>query len=223
MIGTCFSTAELRQVLRRIGCLGVEKSSDHDLHSQGVALAGKPNAGAKLLHKALDRKYKSTIGKFDIATTAESVLALWREFLQQGDIPGAYWAVLTHPVADEWLIQSVFGEVHMLSHLVGAANRADIRRLKQMEIENAELQEKIGRQETQLRDAIIKRDDTIRDLRTQLGEVITKNHRSTQVSAESGSDAKEAIIVDLDRRLKRAEAVLRAIGRPAFNRPFRTD
>ena len=46
----------------------------------------------------------------------------------------------------------------MLSHLVGAANRADIRRLRQLEAENAELQAKIERQQHQLRDAIIARD-----------------------------------------------------------------
>jgi hypothetical protein len=206
IIGTCFSTAELRVVLGRIGCLGVDKSSEHELHSQGVALAGKPHAGAKLLHKALDRKYKSTIGKFDSATSVESLQSLWKDFLQQGDIPGAYWAILTHPKANQRLIQNVFGEVHMLSHLVGAANRADIRRLRQMEIENSELQDKVARQQSQLRDAITKRDDAIRELRRELQETIARHHRSAQGSSECSSGAKDTIIVELDRKLKRAEA-----------------
>ncbi len=207
IIGTCFSTGELRQVLGRIGCVGVEKSSDHDLHSQGVSLAGKPNAGAKVLHKALDRKYKGIIEKFDSATSVEALQALWKDSLQQGDIPGAYWAILTHPVASERLIQNVFGEVHMLSHLVGAANRADIRRLRQMEIENAELLDKIERQQAQLRDSIVKRDNTIQELRGELQEAIANLHRSAPVSSESSSDSKDAIIASLDRKLRREEAM----------------
>ncbi|MFB9125872.1 hypothetical protein ACFFYR_22970 [Paraburkholderia dipogonis] len=38
--------------------------------------------------------------------------------------------------------QKAFGELHMLSHLVGAANRADIRRLVALEEENAALKRK---------------------------------------------------------------------------------
>jgi hypothetical protein len=209
IIGTCFSNSELRQVLGRIGCLGRETSSDHDLHGQAVALAGNQNSGARVLHKALDRKYKGTIGKFNNAKSVESLQMLWREFLQRGEIPGAYWAILTHPTADEDLIQNAFGEVHMLSHLVGAANRADIRRLKQMELENAELQEKIARQQAQLRDSIVKRDDTIRDLKTQLAEAITRNYRSVEISPEVAPDASASIIDDLDRKLRR-EATSRA-------------
>jgi hypothetical protein len=36
----------------------------------------------------------------------------------------------------------------MLSHLVGAANRADIRRLRELESENVALQDKVARQQS---------------------------------------------------------------------------
>ena len=49
--------------------------------------------------------------------------------------PGPYWALLTHPTANKDLIGEAFSDVHMLSHLVGAANRADIRRLQELERE----------------------------------------------------------------------------------------
>lgn len=52
----------------------------------------------------------------------------------------------------------------MLSHLVGAANRADIRRLRQLEQANTELEAKVGRQQQHLRDAILSREATIRAL-----------------------------------------------------------
>jgi hypothetical protein len=67
----------------------------------------------------------------------------------------------------------------MLSHLVGAANRADIRRLRQLEDENAELNAKVGRQQQQLRDAVVSREATIRELRHILEERITHDRDST--------------------------------------------
>ena len=93
------------------------------------------------------------------------------------EIPGAYWAVLTHPQATEELVRHVFGEVHMLSHLVGAANRADIRRLRELETENAALQDKVARQQTQLRDAVVSRDATIANLNEVLGKAIASAQR----------------------------------------------
>ena len=39
IIGTCLSTAELRQLLIRLELPGADTASDHDLHGQGVLLA----------------------------------------------------------------------------------------------------------------------------------------------------------------------------------------
>ena len=65
--------------------------------------------------------------------SAAEVRASWDQALEVGDIPGGYWAVMTHSATSEALVRHVFGEIHMLSHLVGAANRADISRLRQLE------------------------------------------------------------------------------------------
>jgi regulator of replication initiation timing len=46
----------------------------------------------------------------------------------------------------------VFGDVHMLSHLVGAANRADIRRLAALDRDNAELHERLDRQQARMQE-----------------------------------------------------------------------
>src|SRR5215468_4402580 len=42
-------------------------------------------------------------------------------------------------------MRKAFGDVHMLSHMVGAANRADIRRLCRLEEENAALSASLSR------------------------------------------------------------------------------
>ena len=94
----------------------------------------------------------------------------------------------------------------MLSHLVGAANWADIRRLRQLESEKAELENKIGRQQQKLRDVVVSRDATIPELRRALEERIVHERTS---AAEHRSEPHQRILadltVDLKRRLATAE------------------
>jgi hypothetical protein len=170
IIGTCLSTAELRQVLLKIGRKEATGATEHDVHASAVLVAGKHQDGAKLLHKALDRRHRVAISQFDRAKSAGEVRALWREASKRGDIPGAYWAALTHPATNETLVREIFAEVHMLSHLVGAANRADIRRLRQLEDEKADLEARLARQQEQLRDAVTNRDRALRELEARGGQ-----------------------------------------------------
>lgn len=164
VIGTCLTTAELRQVLLRLNVRGAAAASDHSLHQTAVTLAGSVDAGAKHLQKALDRRHRTALNQFAKAKDEPALAALWDDAVKRGDIPGAYWAVLTHPAATAQIVKQAFGEVHMLSHLVGAANRADIRRLRQLEADNAALAATLERQQRQLRDGFTSRDDAIRRL-----------------------------------------------------------
>src|SRR5690606_12753683 len=125
----------LRRILGKAEFV-TEGLSDHELHGQGVTLAGQQGIAAKLLHKALDNRHRQAIVQLTKAKCEREVAAFWREAVKGGDIPGAYWATLTHPRVSDQQVRLMFGEVHMLSHLVGAANRADIRRLNALEAEN---------------------------------------------------------------------------------------
>ena len=206
IIGTCLSTAELRQIFVKLGRKEATTASEHDLHASGVLIAGQRRAGAKLLHKALDRRHRVTINQFDKAKTTEEVCAAWKEAMQRGEIPGAYWAALTHPATDDVLLREIFGDVHMLSHLVGAANRADIRRLRQLESEMAELEANAERQQQQLRDAVVSRDSSIRELTRLLEERSVREHTSVAATPSDGDlRILEALASDLKRRLGTAE------------------
>ena len=168
IVGTCLSNAELRHVLVRLNATGAELADDHELHVLGVMLAGRREAGAKLLQRALDRRHGLSIKQYARAKDEEALRRLWDKSIQSGDIPGAYWALLSHPVATEEVVKKAFRDVHMLSHLVGAANRADIRRLRQLEEEIGGLTEKLNRQQQHLRDGFTSRDETIRRLNEAL-------------------------------------------------------
>src|SRR5262245_8760100 len=81
IIGTCLSTAELRQVLRRANVPGVDAVSEHELHCLGVMAASRRESGARLLQKALDRRHASAVAGFARATDP----AMLRSMLQEGD------------------------------------------------------------------------------------------------------------------------------------------
>jgi hypothetical protein len=180
IVGTCLSAGELRQILARLDIAIDETASDHDLHGRGVVAARSRQGGGKPLNKALDRRHHVAINQFAKARTDAAVGALWTDAVRRGDIPGAYWAVLTHPATSEALRRKVFGEVHMLSHLVGAANRADIRRLHQLEQENAALAAKVERQQAARRHRVARGEAP----RTRGGAVGTDRGRCRRQTAE---------------------------------------
>ena len=207
IIGTCLTTSELRHVLIKMQLLGAEKESDHELHGRAVLLAQKRDQASKLLQKALDRRHRLIVNQFSKARTTDELGTLWAAAVQRAEIPGAYWAVLTHPQVSEDLARHAFGEVHMLSHLVGAANRADIRRLRDLEGENAALQEKLARQQKQLRDAIVTRDATIANLNEALGKAIVSARRDDNTPAFPADDAERDATIHLVGDLRRRLAI----------------
>jgi hypothetical protein len=171
IIGTCLSAAELRQFFIKHGDADAKAASDHTLHASGVRAAGKHDLVGKLLNKALDNRHETAIRRFAKASSAAEVRALWQEAFEQGGIPGGYWAVLTHPATDRPLVEEVFGQVHMLSHMVGSSNRVDITRLRTLERELGERDEKISRQEARLSEGSRERSELLRKVEGLEGEV----------------------------------------------------
>lgn len=170
IIGTCLGTHELRKLVPKFTALDPQRASDLEIHHAAVELAIEGGAGGKALQKALDTRYAGALRRFAAARDGDAVLALWNEALASGDIPPAYWALMTHPAATMEVRQAAFGELHMLSHLVGAANRADLRRLVALEADNVALQAKTERQQTRLHEMSRERDaarDALAELRAR--------------------------------------------------------
>lgn len=203
IIGTCLTTAELRRAMGRALKADVGGCSDHDLHAQAVGLCGHHGPAAKLLQKTLDARHEAVVKRFMRLHDEAAVLAAWAEARQAGDIPGAYWAVLSHPDTSHAGLRRVFGDVHMLSHLVGAANRADIRRLTALEAENAALRDKVERQQRSLHEQIATRDATIR----RLGQLAAAGIKAAPVPDEAdGLAGLRHLVGDLQTRLDRETA-----------------
>ena len=157
IIGTCLGTADLRKLVPKFSEVE-RKAGDLEIHHAAVQLASQSAQGSKALNKLLDTLFAADIKRFQSCRSVEELQAVWNERLKNGEVPGAYWAIMTHPLVSAHLQQRVFGEVHMLSHLVGAANRADIRRLIALEEENARLKDKADRQQQRLHQLGAERD-----------------------------------------------------------------
>ena len=185
VIGTCLSTAELRKLMATHVLVG--ELSDLDVHHEAVKLAAQGGAVAKSLHKLLDHRHEAVVRRFARVHGEKALTSLWETAWQQGEVPGAYWSVLTHRDTTAALRQRVFGEVHMLSHLVGAANRADIRRLPAIEGENVELRERAERQQLRSQEAFEEKDRAIAMLRQKLA--VAEARRATADGTSASSSA----------------------------------
>lgn len=169
----------------------------------GVLLADRPDQGAKLLQRALDRRHEGTINRFGKARDDAAVGVLWQQAIKGGDIPGAYWAVLTHADSSDKLVQKAFGDIHMLSHLMGATNCADLQRMRLLEDENSVLAGKLERQQKQLRDGFVERDEKIRRLTHLLAEKIQDDSENYPNDSAGEAATLKATVADLSRRLAR--------------------
>lgn len=167
VIGTCLDTAELRKIAKRAGAKHDGPISDYEVHVSFVSAADDKNILSLAAHKALDKKYTSQIKCYSRAKSVDQLVALWDESLGRGDVPGGVWATLTHPRCDDALRARVFEEVHMLSHQVGAGQRADLKKLTQTENALAALQRDFDALHARSHRQLEEREQRIHDLERQ--------------------------------------------------------
>ncbi len=211
IIGTCLGTAALRRLVFKATDHRDEDLSDHEIHKLAVSMASARTIGSKLLHKALDEQHAAAIRRFDKAADVAELKVLWDQARARGEIPGAYWAIITHPLATEPLVRDVFGDVHMLSHLVGAANRADIRRLAEIEAENARLGEKTRRQEERMRQSAIRHAAEVERLQGLALDRIMANRDAARNRETPDGEDLEQIIARLDQKSRKDASRLQTV------------
>lgn len=154
IVGTCLTVSELRRICRKCGDTVPDTASDYEAHVFLVGQAQVAGGGpAKYLQRFLDKKYRRDLRAFWKVEDPAALRRMWRERADAGDIPGPFWALVSHPCAPEDFLREVYGEVHMLSHRVGAANRADLARLTRLEDQLAEARAALDEAKTAMRQA----------------------------------------------------------------------
>jgi len=190
ILGTCLTLADLRALARKLP-LKIRQGFpvDYQLHGFFVKEADQPGRAAKMLTKLLDRKHSAAIRRLRGIKDTKGLEDSWVEAMAAGDIPGPYWAILSHPAATTELSERMFADVHMLSHLVGASNRGDIRRLTELEEENASLRDKLAKQQNHHRLRLDEKEKVINALHDQLHHDPERAIRITTPAAPDGDGA----------------------------------
>ena len=133
----------------------------------------------------MNKKYENSIRNFRKCGYPQEILNLWRESYDVGNIPGPYWAALRHPEIDYEVTIKLYSDVHMLSHLVGSSNRADIARLSELEFELADAMEKN-------KSLIVRNREKVNKLRNE----IERNYRTITRLERENSNLKVRLFVD---------------------------
>jgi len=170
VIGTCLTLEQLRKLGRKSRIRGAGRLTDYELHTAFVGSAGKSTPQTRLVHKALEDKFRRTIRRFATAETEADLALLWEGAVAEGEIAGAFWALLTHPAATRDLEERALGEVHMLSHLAGATAHADIRRHHELEERCTQQVQELAAAKADAARRLAERDVLIRGLRAQVEE-----------------------------------------------------
>lgn len=212
VLGTCLTLAELRAVADKFAVrIARPDPSGYNLHSAMVHLAARDRQIGKALHKRLERKFAAAVARFAKAGNGVEVLGLWNEAEDRGEVAGACWAAMTHPAADDGVRNAVFAEIHMLSHLVGAAARADLRRIHALEKEKDALEAKVARQQERLRAEVPRRDAAIAELSRRLELAEAESRRLAHAAEAAGElSGLKAVIEELRRHLDQEETMRRA-------------
>ena len=157
------------------------------------------------LQKMLERKYRRWVQAAAALRQSVALEEFWNQQLRAGDVAGPFWALVTHPHTEEELLTRAYGEVHMLSHLQGASNRADRQRLRQQVVEIDTLNERLERLRRHHQCQLEQRDRRLEQLGLEI-----RSLKSTKASAPlligkiAGQDPEPAED-SRQRRLSRAE------------------
>lgn len=169
IIGTCLTTEDLRALARKLRVQTQEDNgADFRLHGHFVQACAQGGTTAKLLQKLLDRRHTAAIRRLSKAGTPEELEEIWNMERQGRDIPGTYWALMSHPCIEPALGTRAYGHIHMLSHLVGASNRADLDTLRVLEAEVSALSDKLDHEAARHARRMEEKDREIDDLQRQL-------------------------------------------------------
>jgi hypothetical protein len=140
IIGTCMTIAELRKIARRTRFLADEsRYDDYHIHGLFVEAMSAEHSVSRAVQKHLDSKYEGAIRKAKTLDGEEAFIAYWEAAVDSGVAAGAYWALISHPRLPAGVDMRIFGDIHMMSHLCGAAHRGDARELSELRREKAEI------------------------------------------------------------------------------------
>lgn len=146
LVGTCLTVADMRRLLIRSDFDPLDMS-DYELHVQVVAACCSRTPLTEAIQRHLEKRHAAAVARSLKIRGEAALMEEWFAACASGeDLPGTLWACLTHADLGDSGWERIEGDVHMLSHQVGATVRADLNQLarlredrQQLRNENADL------------------------------------------------------------------------------------
>ncbi|AZN70277.1 DUF2325 domain-containing protein [Georhizobium profundi] len=215
VIGTCLTHADLTRIAASLRLVFPKDAQDYDVHGHFVRAATADTAEARAVSKLLDERHAGLLRRVRREHCQEALLRLWNEMKGDGRIAGGFWAFMTSTNVGTALRGHIFGEVHMLSHLMGSASRRQSEESARLKAELEDVRMRANRQEAHARQTVLERDAQIAQLEDALVEAQralvskTANHPTeTKEAAGTFSPARR-------QKLERALTVSRGRARAA--------
>lgn len=187
IIGTCLHADELRQMKQKVdGSPAGSSVSDYQVHVTFVGAAETKNHLSVAVQKRLTRKFASSIRQFAAAKAPEAVAELWRAAVARGEVPGAFWALMSHPRADQRVRTLAYEDVHMMSHQIGAGQYTDARVLTETRAQLAALERARAQEARRHEQRLAARDRLLVAHKEQLARANASLRRLKQQAKDSG-------------------------------------
>ena len=176
-------------------------ATDYELHRIAVSAARERTPLSTLMHKELERKFPHVVRRFSGGKSDDEIRAEWKSAFSRGEVTGPLWAIMTHPMASSQTLSTASEELHMLSHQVGAASRADLKRLAELEQEKRTLRDELARYTSKTAAQLAEKDALIGSLEARAAEATAARRRCEQGRSAPARARDAAVTLELERRL----------------------
>lgn len=219
VLGMALPHEALRRVARRV--LRAEpKAQGHELHAGLVTECRRRGPLAEALQAELERQHAATQRQAAEAGSAEALARWWQGQAGRGELPGALWAVLSHPRCTDALQQQVLGEVQMLQFQAGQAARVELARFEALIDENAVLARalaaaqqrctQLAAEHARMHAACLAENATLRGRVAALEGQVEALRAQAAAAGTSTAGQQAARIEALERALQKARAPMKA-------------
>lgn len=206
IVGTCLSHEDLLGIARRRDLTIDAGARAYDVHAFFVNEAARDGKVARAIEKLLNDRYAGAIRKVSRTRAPEALAELWNGLVNCGQVAAGYWALLSHAHVPDDLKVQIFGQVHMMSHLMGGSTRRIVGVAADLQARVDSLEAKLDRWVRNARAAVARRDEKIVSLQAEIARERRRHAQPAGPAAAPGAreNREDAL------RLKRERALLAA-------------
>ena len=185
-----------------------------DVHGFFVGEAGKEGEISKHLEKMLNDRYAGLVRKVARIRDEAELAEFWNSSVNSGLVAGAYWALLSHGHVPMELRNRIFGEVHMMSHLMGGSTRKIVGAAAELQGRVDDLEKRLKRSSVQAEETLSERDAEIARLTQALAEARAQADRANAAERpqeQKATDRASRLLLKRERALVSARTKTREL------------